>query len=110
MKVVREAFDSIGWPEDHLHLIPGWFADTLSSVEPGPIAILHLDADWYESTKLALERFYDDVVPGGAIRVDDYYHWPGCREAVDEFLSTRSIDARACCQEDVYWYMLKAGK
>ena len=53
---------------------------------PDTIAILRLDTDWYESTKFELDHFYDKVVNGGFIIIDDYGHWKGCKKAVDEFL------------------------
>lgn len=53
---------------------------------PDAIALLRLDTDWYESTRCELELFYDRVVSGGIVMVDDYGHWRGCRKAVDEFL------------------------
>jgi len=55
-------------------------------VFPGKIAVLRLDTDWYESTKFELDNFYDKVVPGGIVIIDDYGHWHGCKKAVDEFL------------------------
>jgi len=53
---------------------------------PKKIAILRLDTDWYESTKHELDNFYDKVVSGGIVIVDDYGWWEGCEKAVDEFL------------------------
>jgi len=53
---------------------------------PNKISFLRLDTDWYESTKCELEKFYNSVVSGGVIMIDDYGHWRGCKKAVDEFL------------------------
>ena len=58
---------------------------------PEKIAVLRLDTDWYESTKHELETFYPNVVDGGVIIIDDYGHWKGCRQAVDEFLQTHKV-------------------
>jgi O-methyltransferase len=68
------------------HLVKGWFDDTVEKTAPeiGPIALLHIDADWYESMHLALKTFYPLVSPGGYIAVDDYGVWPGVKLAVDE--------------------------
>jgi len=44
-----------------------------------------LDTDWYESSKYELEQMYDNVVIGGIIIFDDYYHWDGQRRATDDF-------------------------
>jgi O-methyltransferase len=71
----------------------GWFRDTLPLYKTriGPIAMLRVDADWYESTKCCLENLYDYVSPGGYIIFDDYNFFPGCKSAVDEFIDERSL-------------------
>lgn len=58
-----------------------------TSFFPEKIALLRLDTDFYDSTKFELDNFYDKVVEGGIIIIDDYGHWSGCKKAVDEFLS-----------------------
>jgi hypothetical protein len=84
---------STGYPTEHIHLVKGWFQDTLpvTRAQIGPIAILRLDGDFYESTKVALECLFDSVVSGGVVIVDDYGSFEGCRKAVDEFLRARNI-------------------
>lgn len=79
-----------GAPLERVRVVAGWFSETLARSEVGPVALLHVDCDWYESVSGCLERFYPDVVPGGAVIIDDYYDWPGCRDAVDEFFRGRS--------------------
>jgi hypothetical protein len=77
------------------HLVKGWFRETLPRFQPpSPIALLHLDADWYESTIVCLDHLFDRVAPGGLIVVDDYYTWDGCSRAVHDFLSRRSAIER----------------
>ena len=72
-----------------LHIVKGWFEETLPHhrSEIGPIALLHVDADFYEGMRLALETLYPLVSPGGFIAIDDYGHrgFPGVKIAVDEF-------------------------
>jgi hypothetical protein len=74
-----------------VRIVPGLFQDTFPSVRIPQIALLNIDADWYESVKLCFDTFYDAVVPGGFISLDDYGVWPGCRRAVDEFFQSRSL-------------------
>lgn len=71
---------------DRLHVVRGWFDETFprTADEPGPIALLHADGDWYESVKLTLETFYPRVVSGGYVVLDDYGHWIGAQRATDE--------------------------
>lgn len=73
--------------------IKGLFADTLPSFKEqmGSIALLHMDGDWYTSTRDILEHLFDLVEPRAPIQIDDYGFWQGCREAVDEFAAQRGL-------------------
>lgn len=79
----------IGYERGRVRFHPGWFQDTVPAAGPdlGAIAILRLDGDWYESTKVCLEGLYDNVVPGGFVIIDDYGCYDGCRRATDEFMA-----------------------
>jgi O-methyltransferase len=88
---VRAIFSRLGRLGPRLHLVKGWFQETFPTVHVGPIALLHVDADWYDSVRLCLERFWDDLSPGGYVVFDDYARWEGCTRAVDEFLSSRGL-------------------
>jgi len=79
-------------PEYRIHITKGWFHETFPLVEIEKIALLHIDADWYDSVKLCLERFYEFVRPGGYVVIDDYGHWEGCKKATDEFLEEQGIN------------------
>ncbi len=74
---------------DRVSFHPGWFQETMpkARAEIGPIALLRLDADWYESTKVCLEALYPRVVPGGFVILDDYGKWEGCRRAFHEYMA-----------------------
>jgi O-methyltransferase len=84
--------DEIGYPPGLLRYHAGWFEETVPRDAPalGPIALLRLDGDWYESTRIVLAHLYAKVAPAGVVVVDDYGHWQGCKRAVDEFL--RDLD------------------
>jgi asparagine synthase (glutamine-hydrolysing) len=84
---VRDSFARHGVPvEEHaVSLVQGLFQDTIAGDEP--VALAHVDGDWYESTMTCLSRLGPRVVPGGRIVVDDYYTWSGCRRAVDEYFA-----------------------
>jgi len=86
-------FDKLLLPRNEVHLVKGWFQDTvpLHRERIGPIAVLRLDGDWYESTKIPLENFYEQVVPGGYVIIDDYATCFGSRMATDEFRIDRNI-------------------
>jgi len=85
--------NTIGYPAEFLHYHVGWFQETLPAdcEAVGPIAILRLDGDWYASTKICLEYFFDKVVNGGIVIIDDYGTYEGCKRAVDEFIKLKHI-------------------
>lgn len=73
--------------------VKGYFETVLPKMRDkiGMIAFLHMDGDWYESTKTILHNLYDRVVNDGLIQVDDYGYWQGCKKAIHEFESSRSV-------------------
>jgi hypothetical protein len=82
-------FELIGYPSELVEFHVGWFQDRVptdaSSI--GSVALLHLDGDWYESTKICLDHLYANVSSGGFVVIDDYGTYDGCRRAVDAFLA-----------------------
>jgi hypothetical protein len=71
--------------------VQGLFGDTLPIYAPeiGNVALLHADGDWYQSTLDIFNNLYDQVVLHGVIQIDDFGHWQGCRQAIEEFLEPR---------------------
>src|SRR5260370_38983091 len=59
----------------YVEIVKGWFSQTLpaSRDRVGPIAILHVDCDWYSSVRCCLETFYYQVGQGGFVMLGDYY-------------------------------------
>jgi hypothetical protein len=85
-------FDKLHLDEQAIKIEKGWFQTTLpSSIDSIGIALLRIDADWYESTKVCLEQLYDSVVSGGYVVIDDYGAFPGCQRAVDDFLESLTV-------------------
>lgn len=78
-------------------LVKGWFQDTLRPYTSvlrrlGGIALLRLDGDLYESTKVSLEELFPLLNPGGVLIVDDW-NLGGCRKACLEYFETHEVDA-----------------
>lgn len=84
---VAERLYATGYPRERIHLVKGPVEQTLPATLPGEIAILRLDTDWYESTRHELQHLYPLLVRSGVLIVDDYGHWKGCRQAVDEYFA-----------------------
>ena len=88
---VRANVLSTGYPADSVRLVVGPVEETLPANAPASIAVLRLDTDWYASTLHELRTLYPLLSPGGVLIVDDYGHWQGSRQAVDEFFSGQGV-------------------
>ena len=86
-------FSKLNFQKDDVHLIKGWFQNTVPKFNNmvGPIAILRLDGDWYESVKIPLDNFYKHISPKGIVIIDDYATCFGSKKATDEFRSEHNI-------------------
>ena len=76
---------STGYPKEKIHLIKGMVEDTIPHTLPTSLSLLRLDTDWYESTKHELTHLYPLLRTKGILIIDDYGHWQGAKEAVDEY-------------------------
>lgn len=75
-------------PEEHnLHFVKGLYSDTLFVEQP--VALAHIDCDWYDSVRTCLRRIEPRLVSGGVMIIDDYDTWVGCRKAVDEYFADK---------------------
>ena len=85
-KVMSDLYQ-LDYSSERLHFIKGDVRQTLLDQNniPEKIAVLRLDTDWYDSSKLELERMFHCLVPGGVLILDDYFYWKGQKDATDEF-------------------------
>ncbi len=86
---VTRLLAATGYDADLLHVEQGDVLETLPARAPETLALLRLDTDWYESTRHELTHLYPRLRAGGVLIIDDYGHWHGCREAVDEYFGER---------------------
>jgi O-methyltransferase len=102
---VEANFRRFGLLDSQVRFLPGWFQDTLASAPIDRLAVLRLDGDMYESTKVALDALYPKLSPGGYLIVDDYRHVPGCKAAVDDYRAEHGIvePLREIDWTAVYW-------
>jgi hypothetical protein len=77
----------------NVELIEGNILDTLPNfIQTHPetrAALIHIDVDVYEPTKIILENLFNRLVPGGLLVLDDYAIVAGETDAVDEFLDNK---------------------
>ncbi|MCL5093742.1 MAG: TylF/MycF family methyltransferase [Patescibacteria group bacterium] len=95
---VKKALVDFGFSEGDFYLIKGWFDKTVpllaKKLRFKKIALLRLDGDWYDSTKICLENLSPLVSKGGIVILDDYYAWDGCSIAVHEYLGGNKLSYR----------------
>jgi len=86
---------SLGLDPNKVHFHGGWFENTIPADSPklGRIALLRLDGDWYESTRVCLTHLYPLLSSGGIVILDDYFAWEGCKKATDEYRTQHQITA-----------------
>ena len=84
---VRGNLLSTGYPAERLIFVQGMVETTVPGNTPENLALLRLDTDWYESTRVALQHLYPKLAEGGVLIIDDYGHYRGQRQAVDEYFA-----------------------
>jgi O-methyltransferase len=101
LEQVQQNFQQLGLRDESVKFYPGWFAQTVPDFaaqnqdqNQGQIALLRLDGDWYESTKVCLETLYPLVSENGVVIIDDYYVWDGCAVAVHEYFGQQRLNHR----------------
>jgi hypothetical protein len=108
---VYRTFKTLNLNMKNVTLVKGFFQDTLIIQENidaiGEIAVLRLDGDWYNSTKVCLEALYDKVIDGGVIIIDDYGHFVGAKRATDEFRVKKNIASPLIQTDYTEFYWIK---
>lgn len=88
LDLVKRLLQDTGYPAERLHFIQGPVEQTIPAQAPEQLALLRLDTDWYESTRHEMLHLYPQLQSGGVLLIDDYGHWKGCRQAVDEYFAS----------------------
>jgi O-methyltransferase len=85
LEEVKQNLSRTKYSGEKLVFVKGKVEDTLSQTVPGQLALLRLDTDWYESTKIELEVLYPLLKDKGILIIDDFGHWEGAKKAVREY-------------------------
>jgi asparagine synthase (glutamine-hydrolysing) len=92
LETVRGNFKRFGLDTSthHVHLVQGLYEDTLRV--DSPVALAHIDCDWYDSVMVSLERIVPYLARGGRLIIDDYFVYSGCRTAVWDYFRRQAGD------------------
>jgi O-methyltransferase len=83
---VIERFSGYNFTELIRGLVPGSF----DKVDIPQLSLLLVDLNGWEAELAVLNKYYDKVVPGGIIYLDDYgWNYPKLRSVVDHFLTDK---------------------
>lgn len=84
---VQASFGALGYPPalNRVELFKGLVQDTL--VVDAPVALAHIDVDWYDPVMTCLERITPFLSLGGVLILDDYLDWSGSRKATDDYFA-----------------------
>lgn len=82
---------SIEPQENNVNFIKGLYQHTLKINSPVSFAH-HIDCDWYDSVMCCLTRIEPYLSCGGTLVIDDYYHYSGCKKAVDLYFRNKKND------------------
>lgn len=90
-ETIYKVLKKLNLSDENIKIVEGDFEKTIPLLPCNKIALLHIDADWYNSVKLCLDNLYDKVEKGGFIVIDDYGYWKGCKKAVHDFEKERRL-------------------
>jgi O-methyltransferase len=88
---VEANYRRYGLLDDRVHMLEGWFSETLPSVADRRWALIRLDGDMYGSTVDSLASLYPGLSAGGYLIADDYFALAPCRKAVDDFRAEHGV-------------------
>jgi asparagine synthase (glutamine-hydrolysing) len=70
---------------DQVIFVQGKYEETLPALSSNLVFnLVHIDCDWYESSKAVLDYLENHLYPGAILQIDDYSNWQGSHLAVDE--------------------------
>jgi hypothetical protein len=88
---VKDNLRKTSYPFNRFRMVIGPVEQTLPHDGVGPIALLRLDTDFYESTYHSMVHLFPKLVRGGVLILDDYGFWKGCRKAVDQYIAENGL-------------------
>ena len=96
LKFIADMSDYVGIMSEFnfVDIKKGWIPERFSEVSNRKFSLIHIDVDVYQPTFDSLNFFYERLLPGGVIFIDDFSrpYWPGCDRAVREFIDSLSAD------------------
>lgn len=84
LEVVKQELSNVCDP-DQVVFVQGKYEDTLPLQQQAhAFDFVHIDCDWYESSKTVFAFLQKNLNRGAMLQVDDYSNWQGSQLATDE--------------------------
>jgi hypothetical protein len=84
LEVVKKELSNVCDP-DQVKFVQGKYEDTLPlQKQAHAFDFVHIDCDWYESSKTVMKYLQNNLNRGAILQVDDYSNWQGSQLATDE--------------------------
>lgn len=100
---VRQNIKRFGLLDGRVKFVPGFFADSLKTLENEKFALMRLDSDSYDSVEESLVYLYPLLSSGGIVIIDDW-HLVGCKQAVLNYRTRHGIKAELKMFDgNAYW-------
>ncbi len=105
LEEVKDIFQRYDLFDEQVKFLPGWFDETIPTAPIERLAVLRLDGDYYDSTKVCLEYLYPKLSAGGFLILDNYGIPIGERNAVDEYREKHGITDKLIQvnSQEYYW-------
>ncbi|MFA5834007.1 MAG: TylF/MycF/NovP-related O-methyltransferase [Bacteroidota bacterium] len=91
LEEVKKNISQTSYPIERIHFVKGKVEETIPVTLPEKISMLRLDTDWYDSTYHELVHLFPRLIKGGVLIIDDYGHWKGAKEAVDQYVEENHL-------------------
>lgn len=83
--IVEKNIDESGLDRSKFIFIHGLVENTLKDIDINSLSYVRLDTDYYQSTLVEMEALYPQLNLGGVLIIDDYGHYDGARNAVEDY-------------------------
>jgi hypothetical protein len=84
LEVILHDLHQVCRPES-IEIVQGKYEEELPNLKDGRrFNLVHIDCDWYESSKVVYSYLQTRLQPGAILQVDDYSNWEGSMRAFQE--------------------------
>ena len=106
LDIVKKNFNDFGLLTNNLIFVKGKIEKSVPNVSIPKISILFLDCEYYDPTKIVLEKYYPSMMDGAYVIINNYFNQHvHAKKAIDEYREKHKINKTLITIGDkhVYW-------